>query len=86
MDELHPPTSSEPVGRVARMRARRVTRYGLGFYAWLPFTVVGFSLVVAGARGVFPGWWQSALCVVAGLGCLAFAWTVLTSTDPEKRP
>jgi hypothetical protein len=47
---------------------------------------MGLMRLIAGVTGLAQTWWQSTLAVLGGLGCLAVAWTVVTSTDPDKHP
>ena len=61
---------------------RRPTRYGLGFNIWFVALAAGLALVALGLSDRGLSMWESVLAILAGLGCLVWAWLVMTSKPP----
>jgi hypothetical protein len=85
MDEAQQVAASEPLGRVARIRARRITRYGLGYFGWVPVSAMGVLLMFGGLSGLAANLWLSGLAVLGGLACLGVGWAIVTSRDPDEQ-
>ena len=68
------------------LHRRRVTRYGLGFYAWLPTLLFGLGLTVLGIGYLVSGprSWDTLGYVGLGLVSLTVSWIVMTTEPPDS--
>jgi hypothetical protein len=70
-------------GFVGRFTRRRVTRDGLGYFAWVPFSLAGAGCLIALLRGIATTPKDAVLLAIVAAGCLAFAWYILTEEPKD---
>ena len=69
---------------VSRVRDRRFSKFGVGYYAWLPCLLSGLLLTLSGIMDRETSWMVNLASIAAGLLALSLSWWILTS-EPTSR-